>query len=163
MSWVPLSERKAVCSVDNFYCGVNVWLQRPNVVNKRLLGAVTVVDEKCVSSSTQSDCSGENVGDMEQGRQVLATLVRLHCEEMRKICIEEKLEDAVPPKGMLRQLLPKMKSAVKGWEAILFDGSNHSVVFCPLSSLEPPSSIPKCSYRLLFSPASGQDPSRLSR
>ena len=157
MSWVALSELKAICSVDNFYCGVNVWLQRPNVVNKRLLGAVTVIDEKCVSISSQS---GENVGELERGRQVLATLARLYHEEMQG---DNTQEDAVPLKGVLRQLLPKMRSALKGWEAVLFDGSCYSVVFCPLSSLELPFSIPECSYRLLFSPVNGQDPAHLSR
>lgn len=161
MSWVGLSELKVICSVDNFYCGVNVWLQRPNVVNKRLLGAVTVIDEKRVSTSTQS---GENVDVLERGRQVLATLSRLYDEEMQgEVCANNTREDAVRLEGVLHQLLPKMRSALKGWEAVLFNGNNHSVVFCPLSSLELPSSIPECSYRLLFSSAHGQDTAHLSR
>ena len=161
-SWVVLSELKAICSVDDFYCSVNVWLQRPNVVNKRLLGAVTVIDEKCVTISTPS---GENVDELERGRQVLATLSRLYHEEMQgeACCTNSTREEAVPLKGVLRQLLPKMRSALNGWEAILFDESNHSVVFCPLCSLELLSSIPECSYRLLFSPENGQDPAHLSR
>ena len=173
MTWVSLSEHNAACSVDNFYSGVNVWLQRPNVVNKRLLGAVTLLEERYLTISTRSSDQDKVVDDVERGRQALLALAQLYGEERQRedFSCKDKRQQGCDShhqgepwlKGVLRQLLPKMRSASKAWEAVLIDESNHSVTFCPLSSLEPPNSIPECSYRLRFSPASSQDPASSSR
>lgn len=40
MSWVLKHSLKASCSVGDFYSGVEVWVRRPNVVNRKLLGSV---------------------------------------------------------------------------------------------------------------------------
>lgn len=170
--WVVISEHKAACSVDNFYSGFKVWLERPNVVNKRLLGAVTVIQEQEICPTAQATGSS----DEERGRHVLSALSRLYFEEERRIAGSEACGDEsrgrgeVPDgsgvglmvKASLRQLLPKMRGAPKGFEAVLVDNYSHSVVFCPLSNLEPPCSIPECSYKLQFSPAASQEGSASS-
>lgn len=158
MSWDTLSEHKLACSVANFYSGVEVWMKRPNVVNKRLLGAVTVVED-----TVSTDVNLQEVGDAhdeERGRQVLRALAQVYSEEMRRgvdnSMTTELVGEAVL-KCILRQLLPKMRSIPRGLEAVLVDETHHSVAFCPLSSFELPSSIPLCSYKLQFSPTAGQE------
>ena len=158
--WSVLSECKAACSADSFYSGVDVWLKRPNVVNKRLLGAITVLSNEDEEAKKRSS-STEDSDDVVRGRQVVHALARLYCEERRRDVdsSDERAEHELPEggvakvKGVLRQLLPKMRSSSKGWEVVLIDQDNHSVIFCPLTSLKPPSSIPECSYKLQLSPA----------
>ena len=165
MSWVLLSEHKAACSVDNFYSGVNVWLKRPNVINRRLLGAVTVVEEEELTCPRWSTTNGED--DMVRGRQLLTTLSRLYCEEMRPNDGVDKAAEtsmsgsqtAMKLKGVVRQLLPKMRSSPKGWEAVLVDEMNHCFVFCPVANFDPPCSVPQCSYKIQFT---GQEDSSSS-
>jgi len=40
MAWTVLSTADASCSVEDFFAGVDVWMKRPQVVNRRLLGAI---------------------------------------------------------------------------------------------------------------------------
>lgn len=169
MSWVLLSEHKAECSVDNFYSGVNVWLKRPNVINRRLLGAVTVAEEEeltCLSSSSKTPVeNGED--DVVRGRRLLTNLSQLYCEEMRLNDGVDKAAEtsmsgsqtAVKLKGVVRQLLPKMRSSPKGWEAVLVDEMNHCFIFCPVANLDLPCSVPQYSYKIQFT---GQEDSSSS-
>ena len=154
MSWIPLCEHAAACSIENFYSGVDVWLKRPNVVNKRLLGAVIVAEEEEISTETLLD------GDMERGRQSMVALAQLYTKELRRMG-DLTVQSAVSVKGMVRELLPKTRSRSRGLEVVLTDLTNHSVIFFPLSSLKDvPNVIPANSYRLQFSqvsPATSQD------
>ena len=167
MSWELLGERQVACSVENFYSSVNVWLKRPNVVNRRLLGAVEVtgVEEICLSTISPLK-NGED--DEVRGRQLLRTLALLYDTETRAEsdsvdkASENSLRGGSAPvklKGTLRQLLPKMRSSPKGWEAVLIDEVNCSVVFCPVLNLDPPQSLPLTSYKIHFSGQGGDSSS----
>ena len=129
-------------------------------MNKRLLGAVAIVEEEQISMETVLIKVNEG-SDVERGRQALVALAQHYCKELqRECCLEEdsNVQSAVVLKGMVRQLLPKMRSSARGSEAMLIDLTNHSVIFCPLSSLDDvPTVIPASSYRLQFSTAAGQD------
>jgi hypothetical protein len=163
MSWATLCESAASCSVKDFYSGVEVWLKRPNVVNKRLLGAVIVAENDKIST----ECTAEvNDGGMVRGRQSMAVLAQLYCKDLQRA--EEgspgdsEIQSTALLKGVVRELLPKMRSSSRGFEVVLTDLTNRSVIFCPLSGsgLEEeavPTVIPASSYRLQFSPATGQD------
>lgn len=155
MSRVTHCECAASCSVEDFYSGVDVWLKRPNVVNKRLLGAVIVAENDRISTEPTLEV---NVDDhMERGRQSMTVLAQLYCKELHREGKSE-VQSAVLLKGVVRELLPKMRSSCRGLEVVLTDLTHHSVVFYPLSSLDVvPTDIPACSYRLQFSPATGQD------
>ena len=152
MNWITLCEHAASCSVEDFYSGVDVWLKRPNVVNKRLLGAVIVAENDRISLGGSVD------GDVVRGRQSMVVLAQLYCKELHNGEGDPEVQSAASLKGMVRELLPKMRSSSRGLEAVLTDLTNHSVVFCPLPNLEAvPTDIPASSYRLQFSPAPGQD------
>lgn len=154
MSWVTICECVASCSVEDFYSGVDVWLKRPNVVNKRLLGAIIVAEGDKISTESAPEVSVDD--DMERGRQSMVVLAQLYCKELQREG-DSEVQSAVLIKGMVRELLPKMRSSSRGLEAILTDLTNHSVIFCPLSSLElVPTVVPASSYRLQFSPATSQ-------
>lgn len=164
MSWTSLYEHAASCSVEDFYSGVDVWLKRPNVVNKRLLGAVIVAEDDKIST----ECTLEIDDDgMVRGRHAsMAVLAELYCRELQRAGSEDnsEVQSTVLLKGMVRELLPKMRSSSRGLEAVLTDLSNHSVIFCPLSGagsgLEEgavPTAIPACSYRLQFSSKTDTD------
>ena len=164
MSWISLYEHEASCSVEDFYSGVDVWLKRPNVVNKRLLGAVIVAeDDKIPTECTlEVDDSG-----MVRGRHAsMAVLAQLYCKELQRARSEgdSEVQSTVLLKGVVRELLPKMRSSSRGLEAVLTDLTNHSVIFCPLSGtgsgLEEGAvhtAIPACSYRLQFSSKTDTD------
>lgn len=165
MSWVTVCEYAASCSVEDFYSGVEVWLKRPNVVNKRLLGAVIVAENDKISTERTLEVNED--GGMVRGRHSsMAVLAQLYCKELQRT--EEgdsEVQSTVLLKRVVRELLPKMRSSSRGMEAVLTDLTNRSVIFCPLSGsssgLEEgavPTVIPACSYRLQFSPAAtGQD------
>lgn len=154
MRWVTICECAASCSIEDFYSGVDVWLKRPNVVNKRLLGAVIVAEDDKISTESALEVSVD--GDVERGRQSMVVLAHLYCKELQREG-ESEVQSAVLIKGMVRELLPKMRSSSRGLEAVLMDLTNHSVIFCPLSSLElVPTVVPANSYRLQFSPATSQ-------
>lgn len=159
MSWVTLWEHAAACSVENFYSGIDVWLKRPNVVNKRLLGAVIVAEEDKISTESALD------DYMERGRQAILALTQFYSTELLQGEGDSAVQSAVlQVKGIVWELLPKMRSTSRGLEVVLTDLTNHSVIFCPLSSLEDvPTVIPASSYRLQFSqfsPATSQDCSK---
>ena len=123
-------------------------------MNKRLLGAVIVAEDDKISTESALEVSVD--GDVERGRQSMVVLAHLYCKELQREG-ESEVQSAVLIKGMVRELLPKMRSSSRGLEAVLMDLTNHSVIFCPLSSLElVPTVVPANSYRLQFSPATSQ-------
>ena len=164
MSWTNLYEHAASCSVEDFYSGVDVWLKRPNVVNKRLLGAVVVAEDDKISQ----ECTLEVDDDgMVRGRHSsMAVLAQLYCKELQRARSEgnSEVQSTVLLKGVVRELLPRMRSSSRGLEAVLTDLANHSVIFCPLSGAGSglkegavPTAIPPCSYRLQFSSITDTD------
>lgn len=46
--WIPYSDGESVpsCCLEDFYSALEVWLTRPNVVNKRVLAAVLLEDKE---------------------------------------------------------------------------------------------------------------------
>ena len=124
-------------------------------MNKRLLGAVIVAEDDKIS--TESALEVKVDGDMERGRQPMEVLAQLYCKELQREG-DSEVQSTVLIKGMVRELLPKMRNSSRGLEAVLMDLTNHSVIFCPLPSLAVvPTVVPANSYRLLFSSASSQD------
>lgn len=43
--WREIGGLETKCSASDFLSGVDVWVKRPQVLNKRLLGAVVIEDE----------------------------------------------------------------------------------------------------------------------
>lgn len=46
---------EAACSSEDFYSGVDVWIRRPNVINRKLLGAVIRLEGTLSSAWTSKD------------------------------------------------------------------------------------------------------------
>ena len=66
-SWREIASVETNCSAEDFLSGLNVWLKKPQVVNRRLVGAVMVAgggggEEEEEGGSTQEDHHPGGVG-----------------------------------------------------------------------------------------------------
>ena len=57
MEWIKFASVETACSKEDFFSGVEVWLTRPHVVNRRLLGSV-VLQEEAVERGREGAGSG---------------------------------------------------------------------------------------------------------
>lgn len=87
-SWREEGGMETNCSASEFLSGVDVWVKRPQVVNKRLLGAVIL-----------AGLEGEEREGGEAGQ-------------------ETQLRVGIASHRLIRQLLPKAKSTVSKREAV---------------------------------------------
>ena len=55
MPWELKHRLKASCSMKEFYSGMEVWVRRPNVVNRKLLGAMVRLEGPLSSSWVSKD------------------------------------------------------------------------------------------------------------
>lgn len=66
MTWELKRSLKASCSVEDFYSGVDVWVKRPNVVNRKLIGAVIRLEGPLSSSWTSTASDHVTVRELQQ-------------------------------------------------------------------------------------------------
>ena len=118
MGWTVLSETDTSCSVEDFFAGVDVWLRRPQVVNRRLLGAI-ILREHVLDSNSEPEgewqwayqLHREVQGSAEQGGQLYD--VDGESLDSAIIGLEVDKEDTHEKENvtcLVRELLPKMKS-----------------------------------------------------
>ena len=114
MSWKAEAECTVSCSVQDFYCGVDVWLERPQVVNRRLLGCVTVhkrqLDQDTSRTLSLHSSDDQHQSLSEESLRVLDHLVRCVCEEVEGTCHGDVI---------VRRLLPRMKRMEEGLEVVV--------------------------------------------
>lgn len=145
MSWRLEAERTVTCSVSDFYSGVNVWLQRPNVVNRRLLGAVILYENKsprhihpvtdepvtldtvdmfnCPKGDIVSGCDTKNVFQSEQFQikeQQIGPHVMPQLQCVLKMVASERGDKTVRnDRCIIREMLPKMRNMPASLEAVI--------------------------------------------
>lgn len=135
MGWVVLSEEVTSCSVEDFFSGVDVWLRRPQVINRRLLGAV-ILREHVLSSQGTSDPGGEwlwayqlhrELGESTRQGNQLSDRTSEHSDsvisgqEVGEV-VSGSPADEVCATCLVRELLPKMRS-VPPKEDVIFLGN----------------------------------------
>lgn len=112
MSWKLNHSFETSCSSEAFYSGVDVWTRRPNVVNRKLLGAVVRL-EAALSPVWHS----------------------LDHETLSHVTVKE-LHSAAREQGgsrmVVRELLPRLSHVQPSLDLVVSDCSNHSVSFFPL-------------------------------
>ena len=54
--WICIAEEATAASYDSFISALNVWINRPNVINKRVLGAVKVHNGQMEDASLPFIC-----------------------------------------------------------------------------------------------------------
>ena len=102
-NWTCISECEVACSGADFHSGVEVWLRRPNVVNKRVLGAVFLEDKPLEDLSPDSQW----------------------VEWLTKLCSDKSFQEnetvmfSTGSRMIIRELLPKPRSMAPGREAVL--------------------------------------------
>lgn len=124
MAWTVLSAADANCSVEDFFAGVDVWMKRPQVVNRRLLGAIIlrehVLDSKHPVEGHGGEWQwayqlhGEMQGSTKQGDQLYgiaggdldSTAIGLGVGKQEETH-DQELEHVT---CLVRELLPKMKN-----------------------------------------------------
>ena len=131
MGWVVLSEEVTSCSVEDFFSGVDVWLRRPQVVNRRLLGAV-ILREHVLSSQGTCDHEGQwvwayqlhkELGEsIKQGNQLSDSASEHSDSVISGEEVGEVVSGSPADEGcvtcLVRELLPKMRSVPPKEDAI---------------------------------------------
>ena len=134
MGWVVLSEKVTSCSVNDFFAGVDVWLKKPQVVNRRLLGAV-ILREHVLELSLQgtSDPPGgewlwayrlhRELGETtKQGSQLSGRTSEHSDSAISSRDVGEVPSGSPTDEGgvtcLVRELLPKMRSVLPKEDAI---------------------------------------------
>ena len=143
MSWRIEAEQPVTCSVGDFYSGASVWLQRPNVVNRRLLGAVILYENESIRPNTDTDtvdtlncpkgdifgrrdikdlCQSEeyHAEDKQIGPHVLS---QLQCV-LRMVASERRDGTVSNGRCIVREILPKMRNMPEGLEAVIIGKGN---------------------------------------
>ena len=65
LTWSSVQTLETACTWEQFYSGIDVWVKRPNVINRRLLGAVVRL-EKSLSSSRKVELGQATIGELIQ-------------------------------------------------------------------------------------------------
>lgn len=145
MGWVVLSEEVTSCSVEDFFSGVDVWLRRPQVVNRRLLGAV-ILREHVLSSQGTCDPEGQwvwayqlhkELGEsIKQGNQLSDSTSEHSDSVISGEEVGEVVSSSPADEGcvtcLVRELLPKMRSVPPKEDAIFL---GNECVFCDFIGL----------------------------
>jgi hypothetical protein len=64
--WKLKGSVTASCTEEEFYSGVDVWVRRPNVVNRKLLGAMIQLEGPLSASWMSKDLDQVTVGELLQ-------------------------------------------------------------------------------------------------
>ncbi len=105
MSWTTAAEEIVTCPVSGFYSGVDVWLKRPQVLNRRLLGCVEVYTSPDTSPATILELEAKCNGHGALYREVL--LSGIVCEGGGNSCV------------VVRRLLPRMRNMAESLEGVV--------------------------------------------
>lgn len=141
MSWRLEGSVSVSCSARDFYSGVAVWLERPNVVNKRLLGAVThfqtdylklvhLADAKvkevgvttpgCTKGGTVDRRETDSVVYKQPENKQIDSIVLSELLQVSRLVTEESVTGApFNGKCLIRELLPKMRNMPQSLEAVI--------------------------------------------
>lgn len=99
MNWSIAAEEIVSCSVSGFYSGVDVWLTRPQVLNRRLLGCVEVYAS---GSTTHATGNGDREEAVSRYRELL-----------------NACEVGDNSRVLVRQLLPRLKNMAESLEGVI--------------------------------------------
>ncbi len=98
---------EAQCSSADFHSGVNVWLTRPGVVNRKVMGAVIHLDHQ-LAYEWQDHHYNTQPGPPVTVCQVMNAPPRATAEDCSSRC-----------RLLVRELLPRVKSALFSYECII--------------------------------------------
>lgn len=141
MEWIKFASVETACSKEDFFSGVEVWLTRPHVVNRRLLGSV-VLQEEAVERGREWGWLGrvrEGTGCTGRGREDCDSSSPTGCMPAGITShssggtgqLLPNMEVSPPPTGpplrcLVRELLPRLRSLPPGREAVVV-GESHVV------------------------------------
>lgn len=101
-TWELQHSLETSCSSEDFYSGVDVWIRRPNVINRKLLGAVIRLEAPLSTAWTSKDpltCSDHvTVGELQQ-----------------QPCTEQEGGSRI----VVRELLPRLRHARPALELVV--------------------------------------------
>lgn len=108
MSWELTLSLDTLCSVSGFHAGVEVWIRRPNVVDKKVLGAVVELEGKLALGWRTGlvDCTSGIV------------TVRELTERWGEIKQSSSIEHT-PARFVVRALLPRRKQLQQSYELVV--------------------------------------------
>ena len=136
MEWTKFASIETACSKEDFFSGVEVWLTRPHVVNRRLLGSVVLQEEtvkrgregewlRSVREGTGCAGRGREDNDSNSPTGCMAAAITSHNYGDTRHHLPN-MEVALPPTGhpvpircLVRELLPRMRSLLPGREAVV--------------------------------------------
>ena len=140
--WAKLASLETACSKEDFFSGLEVWLRRPHVVNRRLLGSV-VLQEEAVERGREGELLRRWRGGTSRaagGREDKESIDLTECMTDGSVADNggmsrqvPNMEVAPPPTGyslrcQVRELLPRMRSLLPGREAVI-TGEAHRLLW----------------------------------
>ena len=149
MGWVVLSKEVTSCSVDDFFAGVDVWLKKPQVVNRRLLGAVILREHVLSSQGRTSDPGDEwlwgyqlhrELGESTKQESQLSGRTSEHSNStISSRDVGEVVSGSPADEGgvtcLVRELLPKRRSILPKEDAIFLGNERVVCDFIGLTCL----------------------------
>lgn len=69
MSWELKYSLQTSCSIEHFFSGVDVWVRRPNVVNRKLSGAVPRLERAFPSELNLLEQTNMTVGEVPESQE----------------------------------------------------------------------------------------------
>ena len=126
MPWRLKGRLETTSSYSDFYSGVDVWIRRPNVLNRKLIGAVIQLESETGSRNWSLDdldsIASLRVGDLLDGK---SSVTEKEVEEMQDV--DKTPSGSGKSKLLVRQLLPRLKQIHSTHELIII--GTHSTYY----------------------------------
>ncbi len=123
MSWKVQAEKIVSCAATDFYSGVEVWLTRPQVINRRLLGCVEVYSSHAMEHTTTHVHINDGCGASSE-------VLYGDCLSSLVSCVLSE-EGGARSRVIVRRMLPRMRNMAESLEAVVIGRlSDASIIMC---------------------------------